>query len=160
MDMSPIDFVSKFSAMGHQPFTAEELLAAEAARLIGCHGPNLTYQLTELGVAMLEAEMAAPCFGTPAERIARTRYMRNKVSAPTPAKDVQVGGDHYKTMGDYQPFQVAAEWLTPEELRGYMKGTVIAYLAREKQKGGDQDIAKSLHFIQLFEELRKDKPCK
>ena len=158
MKMSPIDFVSKFSAMGHQPFTAEELLAAEAARLIGCHGPNLTYQLTELGVATLEAETATPCFGTPDERLERARYMRNKVSVA--AKDVQVGGDHYKTMGDYQPFQVAAEWLTPEELRGYMKGTVIAYLAREKQKGGDQDIAKSLHFIQLFEELRKDKSCK
>ena len=120
----------------------QQLLAAEAARLIGCHGPNLTYQLTELGVATLEAEVAAPCFGTPA------------------AKDVQVGGDHYKTMGDYQPWQVLAAWMTPEELRGYMKGTVIAYLAREKQKGGDQDIGKALHTMQLWQELRKDKSCK
>ena len=61
MNMSPIDFVRKFSAMGHQPFTAEELLAAEAARLIGCHGPNLTYQLTELGVSLLETR-PSPAF--------------------------------------------------------------------------------------------------
>lgn len=147
MNMSPIDFVRKFSVTGYQGFTAEDLLVAESARLIGCHGPNGTYQLTELGVNMLEIvkNPAPTCPPLPGP-------------APTAAKDVQVGGDHYKTMGDYQPFQVAAEWLTPEELRGYMKGTVIAYLAREKQKGGDQDIAKSLHFIQLFEELRKDKP--
>jgi len=47
--------------MGHQPFTSEELLAAEAARLIGCHGPNLTYQLTELGVATLQANPRRSC---------------------------------------------------------------------------------------------------
>ena len=73
------------------------------------------------------------------------------------AKETQVGGDHYKKMGDYQPWQVAAEWLTPEELRGYMKGTVIAYLAREQDKGKDLDIEKALHTMQLFQEVRKDK---
>lgn len=73
------------------------------------------------------------------------------------AKETQVGGDHYKKMGEYQPWQVAAEWLTPEELRGYMKGTVIAYLAREQDKGKDLDIEKALHTIQLFQEVRKDK---
>ena len=73
------------------------------------------------------------------------------------AKDTQIGGDHYKKMGDYQPWQVAAEWLTPEELRGYMKGTVIAYLAREQDKGKDLDIEKALHTMQLFQEVRKDK---
>ena len=73
------------------------------------------------------------------------------------AKETQVGGDHYKKMGEYQPWQVAAEWLTPEELRGYMKGTVIAYLAREQDKGKDLDIKKALHTIQLFQEFRKDK---
>lgn len=72
-------------------------------------------------------------------------------------KETQVGGDHYKKMGDYQPWQVAAEWLTPEELRGYMKGTVIAYLAREQDKGKDMDIEKALHTMQLFQEVRKDK---
>ena len=73
------------------------------------------------------------------------------------AKNLQIGGDHYKKMGDYQPWQVAAEWLTPEELRGYMKGTVIAYLAREQDKGKDLDIEKALHTMQLFQEVRKDK---
>ena len=76
---------------------------------------------------------------------------------PTSAKDTQVAGDHYKKLGVYQPWEVLAHWMSPEELRGYMKGTVIAYLAREQDKGGDTDIAKALHTMQLWEELRKDK---
>jgi hypothetical protein len=72
------------------------------------------------------------------------------------AKDKQVAGDHYKKLGAYQPWEVLSHWLTPEELRGYMKGTVIAYLAREQDKGADTDIAKALHTMQLWEELRKD----
>lgn len=73
------------------------------------------------------------------------------------AKDVQIGGDHYKKLGHHQPWEVLATWMTPEELRGYMKGTVIAYLAREQEKGGDTDIAKALHTVQLWQEVRKDK---
>lgn len=72
----------------------------------------------------------------------------------TKASDTQVGGDHYKTMGDFQPWDVLKHWLTPEEYRGYQKGVAIAYLARERQKGGDQDIAKAAHHLQkLLEEL-------
>ena len=59
---------------------------------------------------------------------------------PTGALDTQVGGDHYKKLGVYQPWEVLKHWLTPEEFRGYMKGTAIAYLARERDKGGMEDI--------------------
>lgn len=76
---------------------------------------------------------------------------------PKSAKDTQVGGDHYKALGQYQPWQVLAACMTPEELRGFMKGTVISYLMRERTKGGDSDVAKALHTMQLFDELRKDK---
>lgn len=76
---------------------------------------------------------------------------------PKNTLDIQVGGDHYKKLGQYQPWQVCAACMTPEELRGYMKGTVIAYLMREQDKGGDLDIKKAAHTIQLWEEVRKDK---
>jgi hypothetical protein len=76
---------------------------------------------------------------------------------PTSAKDIQVGGDHYKKLGMYQPWEVLEHWLTPEEFRGYMKGTAIAYLAREKDKGGDTDISKATHTLQGFlETLTKE----
>ena len=76
---------------------------------------------------------------------------------PKNTLDIQVGGDHYKKLGQYQPWQVCAACMTPAELRGYMKGTVIAYLMREQDKGGDLDIKKAAHTIQLWEEVRKDK---
>jgi hypothetical protein len=76
---------------------------------------------------------------------------------PKPAKNRQVGGDHYKKLGAYQPWEVLEHWLTTEEFRGYMKGTAIAYLAREKDKGGNIDIAKATHTLQGFlETLTKE----
>jgi hypothetical protein len=69
------------------------------------------------------------------------------------ALNKQISGNHYRKHGDYQPWQVLASWLTPEELRGFGKGTAIAYLARERDKGGDDDIRKAIHTLQLYLEL-------
>jgi hypothetical protein len=69
------------------------------------------------------------------------------------ALDTQVDGDHYKKLGDYQPWEVLRRWLTPEEFRGYMKGTAIAYLARERDKGGLVDIEKAAHTLRGLIEL-------
>lgn len=65
-------------------------------------------------------------------------------------KDYQVGGNHYTNM-DVQPWEALKAWLTPEEYRGFHKGVIIAYLAREHGKGGDQDLQKAFHhFAELF----------
>lgn len=78
----------------------------------------------------------------------------------TKASETQVGGNHYRDMGDYQPWDVLRHWLTPEEYRGYQKGVAIAYLARERAKGGDQDIAKAGHHLQkLVEVLSEQGEC-
>lgn len=73
----------------------------------------------------------------------------------------QVGGDHYKKLGAYQPWEVLARWLTSDELRGFAKGTAIAYLAREREKGGIEDIEKAVHTLQLYLALRRiaDEGC-
>ena len=68
--------------------------------------------------------------------------------------NTQFGGDHYIKMRQYQPWEVLKEWLTVEEYRGFMKGTAIVYLAREKLKGGDGDINKAIHTLQGFMELK------
>lgn len=69
----------------------------------------------------------------------------------------QEGGDHYKNMG-VQPWEALEAWLTPEEYRGYHKGVAISYLARERQKGGDQDIKKAVHHLQrLIEVLSEER---
>lgn len=76
----------------------------------------------------------------------------------TQASDTQVGGDHYKAMGNFQPWDVLRHWLTPEEYRGYQKGVAIAYLARERQKGRDEDIAKAAHHLQKLLEVLGELP--
>lgn len=76
--------------------------------------------------------------------------------SPSSVLNVQEGGDHYKKLGTYQPWEVLRAWLTPEEFRGYMKGTAIAYLAREQDKGGDMDIKKAAHTLQGLVELGFD----
>ena len=71
----------------------------------------------------------------------------------TSALDVQEGGDHYKKLGQYQPWEVLSRWMTPEELKGAMKKEVISYLARESDKGGRLDIKKAMHTLQIYLEL-------
>jgi len=68
----------------------------------------------------------------------------------------QVGGDHYKKLGKYQPVEVLRHWLTPEEFRGWVKGDAIVYLCREGAKGGDEDLAKAVHTLQMFHQLKGD----
>jgi len=69
------------------------------------------------------------------------------------ALDNQVGGAHYKDMA-VQPWEAMEAWLTPEEYRGYHKGVAIAYLARERSKGGMQDIQKAVHHLQRLIEMQ------
>jgi len=65
----------------------------------------------------------------------------------------QVGGDHYRKHGALQPWCILHEYLSPEELRGYHKGTAIVYLLRERDKGGDEDIRKAAHVLQHLVEM-------
>lgn len=73
------------------------------------------------------------------------------------ATQTQVGGTHYKDMA-IQPWEAFKVWLTPEEYRGYHKATVIGYIARERQKGGDQDIQKASHHLQELMESWGEQP--
>lgn len=74
------------------------------------------------------------------------------------ASSKQFGGTHYNDMPkEMQPWNVLAQWLTPEEYRGYQKGTAIVYLARERMKNGDEDIRKAAHHLErLAEEFPVD----
>lgn len=81
-----------------------------------------------------------------------------RISSPNWREEVgalgeQVGGSHYKDMA-IQPWQAMEAWLTPEEYRGYHKGTAVAYIARERQKGGLQDIEKAIHHLQRLLEVQ------
>lgn len=72
------------------------------------------------------------------------------------ALDTQEGGDHYRTMG-LQPWEAFEHWLTPEQHKGYLLGTALAYLARYNSagegKGGMVDVKKARHCLQRMEEI-------
>ena len=83
---------------------------------------------------------------------------KSPISGPVPKKanELQVGGEHYRSM-KVQPWDALEAWLTPEEFRGYQKGTAISYLARERSKGGDVDVEKATHHLmKLLETIVKD----
>jgi hypothetical protein len=67
------------------------------------------------------------------------------------AKDVQVGGEHYKKLA-IQP----AEYILANDIR-WAEGCAIAYLTRWKDKGGVQDLHKAIHTIQLLIDAQEGK---
>lgn len=53
---------------------------------------------------------------------------------------------HY-TQGGIECIDAIEAALTPEELRGYLKGNCLKYLWRERGKGGNKDIEKTEWYI-------------
>src|SRR5574343_414647 len=83
--------------------------------------------------------------------------MKNPSEAPlAEVFSEQVGGNHYKKLGIYQPWIVSSKWMTPEELKGAIKHAVFSYLAREADKGGIEDIEKAYHTLGIYLELVKN----
>lgn len=61
--------------------------------------------------------------------------------------DVQVAGDHYKTL-KIQPIEYIHANNIP-----FAEGSAIKYLTRWRSKGGIKDLEKARHFIDLLIEL-------
>ncbi len=67
------------------------------------------------------------------------------------ALDVQVGGDHYKSM-PIQPVEFIHANGIP-----YFEGNVIKYVCRWRSKNGLADLEKAKHYIQLLIDLEAAK---
>lgn len=83
-------------------------------------------------------------------RIVRPPLDFHTSGAPIRADDVQVAGDHYKTL-DVQPWAAMQAWMTAEQFRGFLLGSAIAYLGRFNAeapgKGGLADVKKARHTL-------------
>jgi hypothetical protein len=66
---------------------------------------------------------------------------------------MQIGGDHYRNKGIYQPWDVMEAWMSFSEFKGFLKGNVIKYLARADDKGGLQDLQKAQHYLAKLIEI-------
>lgn len=47
-------------------------------------------------------------------------------------------------------------WLTPEEFEGFLRGNVIKYIARYKDKDGLKDVYKAKHYLERLVELLEE----
>ncbi len=68
------------------------------------------------------------------------------------AKDSQVGGDHYSSKS-IQPWDAMESWLGRDAFIGYLRGNVIKYIARYKEKGGVTDLQKARHNLDKLIEV-------
>lgn len=76
--------------------------------------------------------------------------MKNRVTKNTKlasAKDVQVGGNHYKEMV-IQPIEFIYKNNIP-----FMEANIIKYICRHKSKNKAEDIKKVIHYCKLILEL-------
>ena len=62
----------------------------------------------------------------------------------------QVGGDHYRARG-IQPI----EYIHANNL-GFCEGNVVKYVTRWKEKGGEADLRKAIHYLELLIQLEKE----
>ena len=75
------------------------------------------------------------------------------IEPPQDALDVQVGGDHYKSLA-IQP----VEYIHANKI-GYVEGNVIKYVTRWRAKNGVADLEKAKHYIDLLIELEGGAKC-
>ena len=69
------------------------------------------------------------------------------------ASATQVGGDHY-TVLDVQPWDAMANWMSPCEFEGFLRGNAIKYLARAGAKGDAlEDFRKARHYLDKLIEV-------
>ena len=105
--------------------------------------------------------MVYPDF-TEEEREAMEQLSKHMESAADKAlaSQRQVGGDHYKSKS-IQPWTAMESWMTAEEFEGYLRGNVIKYIARYKDKDGLKDVYKAKHYLdRLTEHLERGNPGK
>lgn len=54
---------------------------------------------------------------------------------------------HYQ-QGTIEAIDAIRSQLTPDEFRGYLKGTIAKYIWRERHKGGTQDLEKAAWYLE------------
>ena len=139
----------KIKTRGRKPVVREKVEAymakhpnakpAEIAEACGCNA-NYVYSMRNRDKKVAKGKK-------PVLKVVKDT--RSPISGPVELKkanELQVGGEHYRSM-TVQPWDALSAWLTPEEFRGYQKGVAIAYLARERKKGGTQDVEKAMHHL-------------
>lgn len=67
----------------------------------------------------------------------------------------QVGGDHYASKR-IEPFLVIRDWCGDEGFAAYLRGNIIKYICRYKDKNGTEDLLKARHYLDELIFLEED----
>lgn len=67
--------------------------------------------------------------------------------------DIQIGGNHYKGLA-YQPLQFSVDMCL-----NFIQGNIVKYVSRYKNKNGNEDLKKAMHYAQLGVELNPANFC-
>ena len=66
------------------------------------------------------------------------------------ALDVQISGTHYKDKGIQPIVYIHANNL------GFCEGNVVKYVTRWREKGGEADLRKAIHYLELLIQLETE----
>ncbi len=79
----------------------------------------------------------------------------DRPTVPALASAYQVGGDHYRAK-KVQPWTAMEAWMSPAEFEGFLRGNVIKYIARYRDKDGLKDVYKAKHYLERLVELLEE----
>lgn len=72
------------------------------------------------------------------------------------ARNIQIGGDHYKNMG-VEPWDVVDTWPIEQRI-GFYRGGALKYVMRMGTKDENaQEIRKGAHYLQKLAEVLKER---
>ena len=72
------------------------------------------------------------------------------------ARDIQIGGDHYKNMG-VEPWDVVDTWPIEQRI-GFYRGGALKYVMRMGTKDENvQEIRKGAHYMQKLAEVLEER---
>ena len=72
------------------------------------------------------------------------------------ARDIQIGGDHYKNMG-VEPWDVVDTWPIEQRI-GFYRGGALKYVMRMGTKDENvQEIRKGMHYMQKLVEVLEER---
>lgn len=105
------------------------------------------FDLIEMVSNSVESQPVNTIIGDSNSTIKSGESIREDYQSKPTSLTVQEGGDHYKTL-KIQP----VEYIVANNL-SFLQGNVVKYITRYKQKNGEEDIKKVIHYCQLILEL-------
>ncbi|MGY3766925.1 DUF3310 domain-containing protein [Vagococcus vulneris] len=94
-------------------------------------------------------------FYTP--EMAKERFPGIPIIEYTAATQDNVNSPKHYNRGKFETIDVIKDSLTPEEYEGFLKGNMIKYVIREREKGGTVDIEKNCWYANELVKFREGK---